>query len=66
MKLVRFSNGKYGVRLYWWFGWHFLGLNDQCARTTGEYVIRYCMGTEEQARKAMEEYKLKYTIVDKQ
>lgn len=25
-KLVRFHNGKYGIRTYWFFGWHFLDL----------------------------------------
>lgn len=29
MKIVQFSNGKYGVRTYWFFGWRYLDLIEQ-------------------------------------
>jgi hypothetical protein len=29
MKIVKFENGKYGVRMHWAFGWHFLDLVDR-------------------------------------
>lgn len=32
MKIVQFSNGKYGVRTYWFFGWVWIGDGDMLVR----------------------------------
>ncbi len=66
MKIVKFENGKYGVRLYWFFGWRFLGVPYYKGYTwsgrgnTGSF----CQGTKEEAEEAIKMYKFKYTIVN--
>lgn len=63
MKLVKFENGKYGVRLNWFFSRRFLDLNGGQVWSIKEYIIKYCMGTEQEARAAMKNYSVKYTII---
>jgi hypothetical protein len=61
-RLVKFSNGKYGVRKCWFFGWYFKDL------TNPSYFWRMnskwfgdCMGSEDEARKELE--KLTYEVI---
>jgi len=35
MKIVKFDNGTFGVRLYWFFGWHFANF---CVKHCAERV----------------------------
>ena len=64
MKLVKFDNGKYGVRMNWFFGWHFKCLTGSGVNwSEWQDVLRFCQGTKEQALRVMKGYKLKYKIV---
>jgi hypothetical protein len=49
MKMVIFDNGKYGVRKFWFFGWHFVDLfNNKYSWHSKDLLFRRCMGTKEQ------------------
>lgn len=54
MKIVQFSNGKYGVRTRWFFGWWFIDakpVSDITERLEGAAFFRDCMvDTLEEAR----------------
>lgn len=63
MKLVKFENGKYGIRMYWRFGWHFLSMSGEYTWSSKKDIVSYCQGTEEQARMAMQVFNCKYTVV---
>lgn len=65
MKLVRFDNGKYGIRLSWHFGWKFLDLDNGNACSNPKQVALYCQGEEEIVRKRYKNYldTRKYKIV---
>ena len=55
MKLVRFEDGTFGVRRWWFFGWVYLDLKSPSMfnwSAQSEYFID-CKGTKEQALKAM-------------
>ena len=57
MKLVKFSNGKYGVRQFTIFGYKYLDLT--CPRFSWRKKSDYfgdCQGTEESCRRAMEKF----------
>lgn len=43
MKIVQFSNGKYGVRTYWCFGWFFKSATPGYHWRDEKYVKDYCM-----------------------
>lgn len=49
-RLVRFSNGKYGVRAHWFFGWYFFDLISPGFKwmISGRHFSD-CQGTKEQA-----------------
>lgn len=52
MKLVKFSNGKFGVRACWFFGWHFYDLispHITWHRSDSGFV--YCQGSKEDAER---------------
>jgi hypothetical protein len=54
MKKVKFANSKYGVRTYWFFGWHFLDLESPVySWKGGTTYFPCCVGSEEQADKAL-------------
>lgn len=42
MKVVKFNNGKYGLRIgFWLTGYSFLG--EDCFKWNGsEYIVKYC------------------------
>ncbi len=45
MKIVQFSNGKYGVRTYWFFGWYFIDTKPVCntlCRPIGDDYFYHC------------------------
>ena len=57
MKLVRFKDGRWGVKK-WLFSCQYLDVSDSISRVDPwwygpEYVDRYCKGTLEEAAKAM-------------
>ncbi len=64
MKIVKFENGKYGVRGSWFFGWRFKDLADNYWWRQGHKWFKDCQGTEERAREVIQNYKCKYTIVE--
>ena len=66
MKLVKFENGKYGVRLYWFFGWRFLSVpySGGYIWSGVRYINSYCQGTKEEAENALKKYQCKYNIVN--
>jgi hypothetical protein len=41
MKIVRFEDGTYGVRTYWWFGWRFLSLGGH-TWSSKQHVGEFC------------------------
>ena len=66
MKLVEFENGKFGVRLYWFFGWYFRDL--QASRnyfwSRKSRWFSECQGNREQAEALLSpKQKFKYQIV---
>lgn len=73
LKLVKFGNGKYGVRVGWWPFYSFIDLvvyEPKLVHTCNEdkSVILYCQGTKEKAIEAIknvqeEKEKLKYKVV---
>ena len=55
MKLIEFSNGTFGVRRYWFFGWHFMDLKStNFAWNKGDLYFSHCQGTREEARLAID------------
>lgn len=59
MKLVRFEDGTYGVRTFWFFGWHFRDLTtDGFSWPRSSKFFRDCKATEEKARAAMARYEV--------
>lgn len=54
MRLVKFDDDTYGVRKYWFFGWHFVDLTtSRYAWSRGNVYFKDCKGTKEQAERAM-------------
>lgn len=54
MKLVKFENGTFGVRKYWFFGWHFVDLEmPGFDWDTRSRCFPFCQGSELDARHAM-------------
>ena len=68
MKIVQFENGKYGVRVYWLFGWYFLSKHGVYNWKDVEGVADYCqLETFEEAKKLLQMRQNKYkTIKTKQ
>ena len=64
MKLIKFKNGTYGVRVgNWYKGYRFLGLKNGTLYPE-HYILDYCQGTEQEAREAMVKFNVKdYEIV---
>lgn len=55
MKLVKFEDGTYGIRRYWFFGWFFNSIyNTDYVYKNKKDVYEYCKGTEEQCLITME------------
>ena len=55
MKLVEFENGKFGIRVYWFFNWHFLDLvsSKGYTRSRKDQFFEDCQGTRERAEECM-------------
>lgn len=66
MKIVQFSNGKYGVRTYWFFGWHFKSRTPGFNWTLGSECIDCCfVNTIDDAKKlANRKQKTDYKILE--
>ena len=63
MKIVKFDDGTYGVRR-WFFGYEFLS-SSLCWHSTPEGINMYCrFDTVEDAREVMEKVKLKHEVVE--
>ena len=63
MKLVEFENGKFGVRVYWFFGWHFRDLisDKKYNWSRKDSFFRDCQGTHEKAEYCFgKKFKKKY------
>lgn len=60
-KIVKFKNGKYGVKRKWLFIFtHYMSLNithNWFSTSDPEGIIDYCMGTYEEAKEALYELK---------
>lgn len=55
MKLVKFEDGTYGIRRFWFFGWFFNSLyNTEYVHKNGEDVCLYCKGTQQECLIVME------------
>lgn len=64
MKLVEFSNGKWGIRTYWWFGWHFLDFDDNTtSRRQSSVYFRYCQTSRGIAEARFADRMLKHRVV---
>lgn len=66
MKLVKFENGTYGIRLNWCFGWYFKDLQGSYSWRNKHRYFKDCQGTEQEARKMLSNIKSKYTVVKDQ
>ena len=65
MKLVEFSDGTFGVRLTWSFGWSFVDLkNGQFKWRRGSRYFKDCRGTREEAKNALQSRALSYKIIN--
>lgn len=68
MKKVKFENGKFGIRRYWFFGWHFQDLtwlSFQWTRSSRHF--KDCMGSEKDVDSVLLDFKsnkFKYKVVD--
>ena len=66
MKLVEFENGKFGIRLHWWFGWYFRDLRDTSMMWTHKNQwFSHCQGSREEAEKCLVKKPL-YRVVRKE
>jgi len=66
MRLVKFKNGKYGLRTFWFFGWHFRDLaNIKFNWTRSDRYFEDCQGSIELCKSVMDSTDGlgKYTIV---
>jgi len=64
MKLVEFENGKFGVRNYWLFGWHFVDLESpEFSWSRRNHWFKGCEGSREEAIRGMHRKCIKYKIV---
>jgi hypothetical protein len=66
MKIVKFENGKYGIRRFWFLGWWFVDLRSPRLNwTRGDSDFEDCLGTLEQCLeiRATLGKTLKYEIV---
>jgi len=66
MKIVRFENGKYAIRTFWFFGWNFLDLtNPRFNWTRRERHFKDCVSSLEKCLKIKGEcyQHYKYEIV---
>ena len=64
MKIVQFENGKYGVRLFWFFGWFFSSKHGVYNWKDVEGVANYCqLKTFEDAKKLLQIRQNKYKII---
>lgn len=65
MRLVRFENGKYGVRTHWFFGWHFMDLKCRgFSWKIGSEFFPDCMASQEAAEAAFRLARLPYEIIE--
>ena len=66
MKIVQFENGKYGVRIYWLFRWHFASCSIYASGAfyDPEEIQKYCqLKTFEEAKKLLLIRQNKYKII---
>lgn len=72
MKIVEFSDGTYGVRLYWLLGWRYCWLSclDRgevfTAGMNSQYFYTSCKGSKDRVTRAVDVYKkqtAKVTVV---
>lgn len=64
MRLVKFENGKFGVRTYWFFGWHFMDLASpgfHWKRKSDFFPC--CMGSRELAESCMAMQSPNYEVI---
>lgn len=55
MKIVKFEDGTYGIRRYWFFGWFFNSLyNTKYVWRSDKNVYEFCKGTKELCETVME------------
>ncbi len=69
MRMVKFDNGKYGLRRWTIFGYEFYDLNEPESHiwwNKGRHILAYCQGTQEQVEDAVRFLKIPlYTDVGK-
>ncbi len=53
MELVQFENGTFGVRTYWFFGWHFLSRHERYNFSAPEHIVAHCQMTKPEAMALM-------------
>lgn len=59
MRVVEFSDGTFGVRSYWFFGWRYLWLSTSYNHTewvNGATFLSFCKGSEEKAEYTKQYY----------
>lgn len=67
MKIVKFNNGKYGVRTYWFFGWSFIGIDGDYTWRSKEDIIKYCMTNDlEKCKELIKSYTIAYKLYKEQ
>lgn len=63
MKLVKFKDGKYGIRGLWIFSWRFADLEDiGFYRYSNDYFFSKCKGTKNQCLKIINS--AKHEVID--
>lgn len=59
MKLVKFDNGSWGVRTFWFFGWHYMTYEKpHVSYNEKEPLFRKCRMTKEQAESLYNKFKI--------
>lgn len=65
MKVVEFSNGKFGIRTYWFFGWHFQSLSiSTISWRKGDRCFDSCQGTKQQVFAVLKYRDITYKIIN--
>lgn len=64
-KLVKFNNGRYGIRSYWFFGWFFVDLvTNGFNWAPGSMFFSDCQGSREKVESILNRGKIKYELVE--
>lgn len=64
MKIVQFEDGRYALRTYWFFCWHFKSLRTGYSWSNRQRVIDFCLtGDYEKVKKLYQQNTMKCIII---